>query len=206
MRAVATEALKQEPRLYILGALAILLVGAVVIPLGRHTPAKKTQPQTWSDATLSISEHDLDVMVRTIIGEAANEPDVGKIAVCHVILNRARTNTPWYGGNNVADVARHKAYVRRPSGMRLVWQFEPWMTRRKYLWGIQKHSTLYQSVKKLTVGCINGTYTDPTDGATHFLEPAIVRSRRGGTLPAWASGEGRRIGRHVFYKPYGEAL
>lgn len=156
----------------------------------------------WTTGTLTITEIDIDVMVRTTIGEAANEPDIGKIAVVWVILNRARSNVSWYGGNNVADVALHKATALRSGGRRVtVWQFEPWMSRRDYLWNIPKHGALYQSVRQLVLGCINGTHSDPTDGATHFLEPDIVRSRTGGTLPKWAQGNGRRIGRHVFYKP-----
>lgn len=157
----------------------------------------------WKTGTLVITENDIDVMIRTTIGEAAREPDEGKIAVIWVILNRARANISWYGGNNVADVALHKAKAVRGGGRVVtVWQFEPWMSRRNYLWSIPKHAPLYQSVRKLVLGCINGTHSDPTEGATHFLEPDIVRSRTGGTLPKWAQGNGRRIGRHVFYKPH----
>ena len=42
---------------------------------------------------------------------------------------------------------------------------------------------------------------DPTAGATHFLNPAVVRQRRGGSLPSWERSEGQPIGRHAFYKP-----
>ena len=44
---------------------------------------------------------------------------------------------------------------------------------------------------------------DPTAGATHFLNPTIVRKRRGGSLPEWARGEGQPIGQHTFYAPNG---
>jgi Cell Wall Hydrolase len=183
-------------------AVSIVIICAVGVLLGAMTPPPLIR-EDLTNRPLTITESDLDVMVRTTIGEAANEPDIGKIAVAWVILNRARINTTWYGGNSVASVALHKASVVKPSGRRVtVWQFEPWMNRSGYLWGIQKHGALYQHVKRLVVGCINGTYPDPTSGATHFLEPNIVRSRTGGTLPKWAQGNGRRIGRHVFYKPY----
>ena len=46
----------------------------------------------------------------------------------------------------------------------------------------------------------SGQTPNPTSGATHFLNPVIVRERRGGSLP-WARGEGRPIGRHTFYFP-----
>jgi spore germination cell wall hydrolase CwlJ-like protein len=149
-------------------------------------------------------------MVRTVIGEAATEPELGQVAVAWVILTRAKQNVSWYGGNSVADVAQHKAYVIRGKKKRLVWQFEPWMSRSRYLWNIKKESELYKRIQELVKGCISGKYADPTGGATHFLEPAIVRIRRdgkringkvvGGSLPTWAQGEGQRIGNHVFFK------
>ena len=46
-----------------------------------------------------------------------------------------------------------------------------------------------------------GQVPDPTGGATHFLNPTIVRERRGGSLPSWAQGEGQPIGNHTFYRP-----
>jgi len=46
-----------------------------------------------------------------------------------------------------------------------------------------------------------GDMPDPTAGATHFLNPTVVRQRSGGSLPSWARGEGVSIGRHTFYSP-----
>lgn len=170
--------------------------------LYESTHTSNARKSIWKKGLLTISEQDIDVLVRTTIGEAALEPDEGKVAVAWVIMNRARQNISWYGGNNVADVALHKATKVRGNGRTVtVWQFEPWMTRKDYLWSIPKHSAIYQHTKRLIIGCINGTHADPTYGATHFLEPNIVRSRTGGTLPKWAQGNGRKIGRHVFFKP-----
>jgi hypothetical protein len=163
-------------------------------------PARDVVPGTGILSRLSVTEADIDIMVRTIIGEAANEPDIGKVAVAWVILTRASQNVSWYGGNSVTSVAMHKSSTFRNGRIKIVWQFEPWMSRRVYLWNISKRSSLYVHVKTLVEGCLNGTHADPTDGATHFLEPDVVRARTGGTLPKWAQGEGRRIGRHVFFK------
>lgn len=149
---------------------------------------------------LRIDESDIDIMVRTVIGEAAREPDEGKIAVAWVILTRAMHNTTWYGGNSVTRVSLHQSTRQRNGKTVTTWQFEPWMSRRLYLWTISKNSELYKHVRSLVVGCINGTHADPTDGATHFLEPTIVKKRTGGTLPIWAQGNGKRIGNHVFFK------
>ena len=59
----------------------------------------------------------------------------------------------------------------------------------------------YQSAARIADAVLAGETTDPTAGATHFLNPTIVRQRRGGSLPAWAHGEGHPIGRHTFYSP-----
>jgi len=128
-----------------------------------------------------------DYLIRTIVFEAADEPDEGKAAVAYVILNRK-----WSGrwGNNIKDV------VTRP------WQFEPWMTRRREMQRLTPDDVRYQAAARIADAVLTGEMPDPTAGATHFLNPTIVRQRRGGSLPSWARGEGQPIGRHTFYLPY----
>jgi hypothetical protein len=43
-----------------------------------------------STATRSYNLEDRDYLIRTVAFEAANEPSLGKAAVAHVVLNRAR--------------------------------------------------------------------------------------------------------------------
>jgi len=45
---------------------------------------------------------------------------------------------------------------------------------------------------------MTGQAQDPTGGATHFLNPALVKSR-GDEIPGWASGNRTTIGAHDFY-------
>jgi spore germination cell wall hydrolase CwlJ-like protein len=133
-----------------------------------------------------------DYLIRTLVFEAADEPDAGKAAVVHVILNRLRS-ARW--GDTV------KTVVTQP------WQFEPWMTRRKEIQRLSVDDPRYRDAARITDAVLAGIIPDPTNGATHFLNPEIVRKRRGGSLPAWARGEGQSIGRHTFYAPYeGNAL
>jgi hypothetical protein len=61
----------------------------------------------------------------------------------------------------------------------------------------------YQNAAQIADAVLTGQIPDPTAGATHFLNPTIVRKRRGGSLPEWARGEGQPIGRHTFYAPNG---
>src|SRR5258707_194595 len=132
-----------------------------------------------------ISPQDRDMMVRTVIGEADDQPAVGQAGVAHVILNRLRDGR-WGDTPSSVVLARN--------------QFEPWSTRARELTGIKPDSDRYQKVAGVVDDVLAGRTPDPTGGATHFLQPDIVR-RRGGSLPDWASGPGLRIGDHVFYKP-----
>jgi len=127
-----------------------------------------------------------DYLIRTIVFEASGEPERGKAAVAFVVLNRERSGR-W--GDNIEEV------VTQP------WQFEPWMTRRREIEKLSREDPRYQSAARIADIVLSGQMSDPTAGATHFLNPVIVRQRRGGSLPSWARGEGKPIGRHTFYTP-----
>ena len=127
-----------------------------------------------------------DYLIRTIVFEASGETKEGKAAVAHVILNRRRSGR-W--GDNIKDV------VTQP------WQFEPWMTRRREMEKLSPDDPRYRDAAGTADAVLTGQMPDPTAGATHFLNPIIVRQRRGGSLPSWARGEGQPIGRHTFYLP-----
>ena len=127
-----------------------------------------------------------DYLIRTMVFEATGEPEAGLAAVAHVILNRRRIGR-W--GDNVKDV------VMAP------WQFEPWMTRRREMENLSVDDPRYRKAARIADAVLAGQMADPTEGATHFLNPVIVRKRRGGSLPAWAQGDGYPIGRHIFYMP-----
>jgi N-acetylmuramoyl-L-alanine amidase len=144
--------------------------------------------------TVVVTNNDIDVVTRTVIGEAAKESNIGKIAVVYVILNRSSLNLKHFGGNNLTDISLKCSFMARGK----ICQFEPWMNRSKYLWSISENSITYKRVKKLVIDSLHGIHRDPTNGATHFLEPIIV-TKRYGKLPSWANG-GKRIGNHVFYR------
>jgi N-acetylmuramoyl-L-alanine amidase len=136
--------------------------------------------------TRSYNLEDRDYLIRTVAFEAANEPSLGKAAVAHVVLNRKKTGRWGY---------QIKKIVTQP------WQFEPWMTRRKEIENLSPDDPRYRKAARIADAVLDGDIPDPTSGATHFLNEAIVRQRRGGSLPRWAQGEGLVIGRHTFYWP-----
>jgi spore germination cell wall hydrolase CwlJ-like protein len=127
-----------------------------------------------------------DYLIRTIAFEASDETEVGKVAVAYVVLNRKKGGR-W--GDSI------KAVVTHPG------QFEPWMTRRREIEALSLNDPRYQRAAIIADAVLSGQTPDPTAGATHFLNPSIVRERRGGSLPPWALGEGRSIGSHMFYSP-----
>jgi len=125
-------------------------------------------------------------MIRAIVFEADGEPQEGKIAVAYVILNRVKSGG-W--GTSIKDV------VTSP------WQFEPWMTKREAMEKLSPEDTSYRNAAQIADAVFAGQMPDPTAGATYFLNPTVVRERRGGSLPSWAQGEGQSIGHHTFYRP-----
>jgi spore germination cell wall hydrolase CwlJ-like protein len=176
--------------------LALILVGAGIplcsaINVPPHCllpPLLRVQtadPKPRREA-LNYTLEERDYLVRTIAFEAPHETNKGKAAVAHVILNRKRSGR-W--GDNIKEV------VTRP------WQFEPWMTRRKEMEELSPSDPRYRKAARIADAVLAGQVPDPTAGATHFLNPIVVRQRRGGSLPSWASGEGLSIGRHTFYSP-----
>jgi hypothetical protein len=168
-------------------------------PTPRCLPSAGLQAMaTGADVVLPISElspaipkysaEERDYLIRTIVFEASGEPENGKAAVAFVVLNRERSSR-W--GDNIEEV------VTQP------WQFEPWMTKRREIEKLSRDDPRYRNAARIADIVLSGQMEDPTAGATHFLNPVIVRQRRGGSLPSWARGEGKPIGRHTFYWPSG---
>ena len=168
-----------------LGPTPLCLAPAALQATPENVDVKPPIPQL-DHAVANYEPDERDYLIRTIAFEAPDEPDEGKAAVAHVILNRKRSGR-W--GDNIKDV------VTRP------WQFEPWMTRRKEMKKLSPYDPRYQNAARIADAVLTGQMPDPTAGATHFLNPTVVRQRRDGSLPSWARGEGQPIGRHTFYSP-----
>lgn len=135
------------------------------------------------------SGQDRDHMIRTIYGEAGNEPTQGQLAVASVIRNRAVDGS--YGGNTPSAV------VHAPG------QFEPWSdpAAKARMMALDPNSPQYAAISKV-VDAAYGTDgrepQDPTEGKTLFYSPS-AQAALGRPAPAWAKGDGQVIGRHTFY-------
>lgn len=132
---------------------------------------------------MKLSPQDRDLTIRTVLGEAADQPLAGQAAVASVIFNRA--NSPQWGGSP-------SSVVLAPN------QFEPWSTRARELLNIDPNSPEYQEAGKVVDGVASGQIPDPTNGATYFLAPKLMQAR-GTPNPAWATGPSMTIGGHQFF-------
>lgn len=126
-----------------------------------------------------VSAEDLDVAARTVWGEARGEAFEGRLAVAHVIANRAEAN---YMGDTLAAVCR------RP------YQFSCWNSddpNRAKMEALSKDDPVYRDCL-LAVGLALVSDADPTRGARHYHNESVA--------PKWADAARERIviGDHIF--------
>jgi spore germination cell wall hydrolase CwlJ-like protein len=155
-------------------------------PAAMHGGAPRPQaaaPQ--ASATPAAGGDDLDIAARVLVGEAGGEGPEGMAAAAAVMANRARLQ-----GRSLREV------VTAPG------QFEAWGSRQRELMALPPERVA--EARRILEGVLSGGTPDPTNGATHFLNPDLQR-QMGRNQPAWApEGQGTRIGRHVFYARPGD--
>lgn len=126
-------------------------------------------------------------MTRTVLSEAGQDGTPGMTAVASVIRNRVASGQY---GSDPSDV------VLAPN------QFSSWSLPGNSpdspsRWKPQ--SPQYQQASQIVNSVWSGKTPDPTGGADHYLNPAIVQAQRG-SLPGWAQGNPTaQIGGHSFY-------
>ncbi len=129
----------------------------------------------------SIHASDLDIMARTIWGEARGEEDLGKLAVGHVIMNRVRQPRWW--GRDIRTVC-FKPY-----------QFSAWNhndPNRSLIW--KASGPVFDLCYHIAGLVLLEEYPDNTYGATHYHAQSVY--------PSWAKSLVRTcvIGGHTFYR------
>ena len=130
---------------------------------------------------------DLSVMARTVFGEARGEPHDGRMAVAHVILNRARAGGWW--GHGISEVCLKR------------WQFSCWNPgdpSRARLFQVELDDRDLLGCARACIEALSGV-PDPTAGATHYHALKLP------TPPRWARGRvpDLVIGRHAFFRNIG---
>lgn len=172
-------------------------------PFNKGMPAKSgyTKPGTGGtieipgggtaapEARIKVTPDQKRDMVWTVLGEAGDEPQKGKEAVAHVIINRALSGKSEFGGSDVSSV------IKKP------YQFEPWNTAagRARMAGYPPTSKDYKDAEKAVEDAISGK-ADPTGGSTFFYSP-IGQKALNRAPPNWATKDrfATRIGGHDFY-------
>lgn len=126
--------------------------------------------------------NEIDLLARTIWGEARGEGQTGMQACANVIMNRVKKGG-WYG-TTVQDVVLKK------------WQFSTWNendpNRQKAL-NVTTADPQFWTAKKIAALAYNGQLDDITGGATNYHAKSVS--------PAWASSMKKTatIGQHIFY-------
>ncbi|CDF86322.1 Conserved hypothetical protein [Pseudomonas knackmussii B13] len=131
-------------------------------------------------------DRDVDVLARTLWGEARGEGAAGMVAVGWTIRNRAAK--PGWWGKDIVSVCQAP------------WQFSCWNKNDPnylYLSGAnQIPAGEYMRAREAAVAVISGSQADPTGGATHYYATTMAKP------PAWAAQAKRTavIGHHAFYR------
>ncbi len=142
---------------------------------------EKTMSEFYNDITV-------DVLARTLWGEARGEGTQGMIAVANVILNRvkvAESKGSFWWGNNVIQVCQ-KPY-----------QFSCWNRSDpnfRKLQSVDESDLYFATALRVAGRAIIGCIDDITEHATHYHAAGIT--------PYWAKGRTpiKIIGRHKFYR------
>lgn len=128
-----------------------------------------------------MNERDLEILAKTIFGEARGEDEKGQIAVACCILNRFKSKK-WYAGKTIALTCQ------KP------WQFSCWNKNDP---NAQKLASLtFPAYSKYFPIIEKAEKEDITNGATHYYAPALV------SCPKWATGKKPCFehGNHLFFK------
>ena len=133
----------------------------------------------------------VDILARTIWGEARGEGYKGMQAIASVILNRSKYALSkkrgfWWGGDIVSVCLKP-------------WQFSCWNKNdpnRKKLLTVTTYDRSFELALSIAQRAIDGELEDITGGSDHYHTVTIK--------PFWAEGEEPvcQIGNHKFYSLY----
>lgn len=133
-----------------------------------------------------LAAHDIALLADCVWREARGEPYEGKVAVAEVILERWRDRR-WPG--TIADV------VLQPYQFSCYNPKDPNVALRP-----KRESRAFVECCAAAAEALNGS--DRTEGANHYLNKALTKQIRGGSLPPWYDPDKitAEIGRHVFLR------
>ena len=153
--------------------------------------SKQTQNEVRNssiDARSYKRQLEIDILARTLWGEARGEGAEGMEAVANVILNRvalAREKGGYWWGDNVIEVCQQP------------YQFSCWNKddpNREKLINLDENNVYFVTAKRIATRAVLGFLGDKTKGATHYHARSV--------MPYWARSLVKiaAIGNHIFYK------
>lgn len=150
-------------------------------PISLPTPLQtlehaKVLPPLQNPVIACSSEPKCSLLAEAIVYETRGEPDIGKVAVAHVILNR-KQDPRW--GNSIRDV------IHQPR------QFSYLKDKHKQT---PPTNSDWITARKIAHGVISGTISNPVGEATHYHAARVK--------PKWAKKlePVAKIGQHIFYR------
>ena len=140
----------------------------------------------------------VDVLARTIWGEARGEDRAGREMVAAVIMNRVNAdlghdNKPDWWGEGVVEVCT------RP------FQFSCWNpddANRRKLMAVTTAEPAFRDCLDIARRAVAGQIADTTGGATHYANIPLILKASGGRLPTWLVGRAptHKHGNHTFFR------
>ena len=131
----------------------------------------------------------LDLLARTVWGEARSEGEEGMRAVAAVIANRADPERPRWWGKTVKEVCTYGERYK---------QFSCWNDDDPNYWKLRNVTPadeMFAQALAIAADTLDGKNPDPTRGATHYYAVSMPAP------PYWARGLTPciPIGRHLFF-------
>jgi spore germination cell wall hydrolase CwlJ-like protein len=163
-----------------IGLRPLRLAYGLALAIAAAVPAA-AQPPMLAQPEIDLSE-ELECLALTIYFEARGEPDEGKIAVGHVVMNRA--SHPLFPPD-VCNVVRQGGIERHRC------QFSWWCDGRS---DRPRDWAAWEESKALAEEVFRQAAPDPTEGALWYHADYV--------RPSWQDKlhPGPKIGRHIFYK------
>ena len=135
----------------------------------------------------------IDILARTIWGEARGEGVIGMTAIAHVVLNRVE-HSGWWGSDVISVCLK-------------TFQFSCWNSdnpNRNKLINVDQSDKQFSEALAIAKNSINGIIDDPTNGADSYITIDLFKNppqRTDGKLNWWQRlTPVVQIGHHYFYK------
>lgn len=159
-----------------------LRTGSLAAPtrsqLDPNSPLKLSpQPVT---SVMQLPAMDRDAVIKTVIGEAGNQGDVGMAAVAHVIRNRVSDSRFQNDFNSVVFAPK---------------QFSVWNKGKEgnpNLHNLNPNSARYKKAAAVVDAVMSGRHVDPTGGALYYYSPSGMKAYKqqgiqNHLVPKWAA-------------------